>query len=223
MILAIDSSTQWTGVALHNGSLVIGEIVWRTVGRHTVELSPAIDQLMKQCGVEKEELTALAVATGPGSFTSLRIGIAVVKGLALALRLPVVGVPSLDVLTAAIPVQDLPLVAALQAGRKRLALMWYKKDKSAWVPQSDFTTVEFDDFYESLETPAVVCGEFTPEQHHALARKRRTIELIPPSQSLRRPSVLAEIAWKRLKKDQADDVVTLSPIYLHTSEGQARS
>ncbi len=222
MILAIDSSTQWTGVALHNGSQVIGEIVWRTVGRHTVELSPAIDQLMKQCGVAQEELTALAVATGPGSFTSLRIGLAVVKGLALALRLPVVGVPSLDILTTAVPVEDLPLAAVLQAGRKKLALMWYKKDKSGWVPASEFTTVEFDDFFESLETPAIVCGEFTSEQRQALTRKRRTIQLVAPSQSLRRPSVLAEIALKRLKKDQADDVATLSPIYLHTVEGQAR-
>ncbi len=219
MILAIDSSTQWTGVALHNGSQVIGETVWRTIGRHTVELIPAIDRLMKQCGIENEELTALAVATGPGSFTSLRIGIAVVKGLALALRLPVVGVPSLDILTAAVPLQDLQLAAALQAGRKRLALMWYKKEKSGWVPNSEFATVEFDDFYSSLEAPAIVCGEYTPEQRQMLARKRRTIQLISPAQSLRRPSVLAEMAWKRLKKDQADDVVALSPIYLHTSEG----
>jgi tRNA threonylcarbamoyladenosine biosynthesis protein TsaB len=219
MILAVDSSTQWTGVALHNGSQVIGETIWRTVGRHTVELSPAIERLMKQCGLNSQELTALAVATGPGSFTSLRIGIAVVKGLALALRLPVIGVPSLDVLTAAVPIENLPLAAALQAGRKRLAIMWYKNERQGWAPSSEFSTVEFEDFLNSLEEPAVVCGEFTPDQRQALARKRRIIHLISPAQSLRRPSILAEIAWKRLKAGQVDDVVALSPIYLHTAEG----
>jgi tRNA threonylcarbamoyladenosine biosynthesis protein TsaB len=219
VILAVDSSTQWTGVALFNGSQVIGENIWRTVGRHTVELSPAIDALMKQCGVDGSELTALAVATGPGSFTSLRIGIAVVKGLALALRLPVIGIPSLDLLTAVVPGQDLPLAAALQAGRKRLAVIWYKFDGQIWAPSSEMAAVEFEDFQQAIQSPAIVTGEFTPEQRHILERKKRLVHLVSPSQSVRRPAVLAELAWKRFKAGQVDDVVALAPIYLHTAEG----
>lgn len=219
MILAIDSSTQWIGIALYDGSQVIGENTWRTVGRHTVELSPAINRLMKQCGVQTSELTLLAVATGPGSFTSLRIGIAVTKGLALALRLPVVGIPSLDVLVAGLPVQDLPLAAVLQAGRKRLALTWYKSEGQNWLSSGEQETVDFETFAQSIQTPIMVCGELTPEQRQVLARKRRNVVLASPAQSLRRPSVLAELGWKRWQAGQVDDVVTLSPIYLHTAEG----
>lgn len=219
MILAIDSSTQWIGIALYDGSQVIGENTWRTIGRHTVELSPAINRLMKQCGVQGSDLTLLAVATGPGSFTSLRIGIAVTKGLALALRLPVVGVPSLDVLVAGLPVQDLPLAAVLQAGRKRLALTWYKREGQIWQSSGQQETVDFETFAQSIQTPLMVCGELTPEQRQVLARKRRNVVLASPAQSLRRPSVLAELGWKRWQAGQVDDVVTLAPIYLHTADG----
>ena len=122
MLLAVDTSTQWIGLALYGGAQVLNETVWRTQSHHTVELAPSLDTLFRRTGVRPEGLQALGVALGPGSFTSLRIGLAVVKGLALALHIPVVGIPTLDVLAAAQPVQELPLAAILQAGRGRLAV-----------------------------------------------------------------------------------------------------
>ena len=62
----------------------LGEICWRSNQRHTVELAPAISELLRRCGLTMEELRALGVALGPGSFTSLRVGLSLVKGLALA-------------------------------------------------------------------------------------------------------------------------------------------
>ena len=64
------------------------------------------------------------MALGPGSFTSLRVGLAFVKGLALARHLPIIGIPTLDVVAAAQEVRDLPLAAVLQAGRGRFSLLY---------------------------------------------------------------------------------------------------
>ena len=75
MLLALDSSTQTVGIALFDGAQVIGEIIWQTRSHHTVELSPAIEELFKKCGINYGQLNGLAVAAGPGSFTSLRIEI----------------------------------------------------------------------------------------------------------------------------------------------------
>lgn len=125
MLLAVDTSTQWVGLALYDGVQVISEEVWQARSHHTVELSPALATLFKRSGVSMSQLRLLAVALGPGSFTSLRIGLGVVKGLALALHLPVIGVPTLDIQAASVPAQDLPLAAVLQAGRGRLAVGWY--------------------------------------------------------------------------------------------------
>lgn len=127
MLLAVDTSTQWVGLALYDGIQVISEEVWMAQNHHTVELSPALSTLFKRSGVATLQLRALGVAVGPGAFTSLRIGLGVVKGMALALHLPVVGVPTLDILAAAQPVQNLPMALVLQAGRGRLAVGWYRK------------------------------------------------------------------------------------------------
>ena len=131
MLLAVDTSTQWTGLALYDGSQVFGEIGWPTHSHHTVELAPAVDRLLKQGGFHAAQIECLGVALGPGSFTSLRIGLALVKGMALALHIPVVGIPTLDFLAAAQPVRELPMAALLQAGRGRLALVWYKPTRAA--------------------------------------------------------------------------------------------
>jgi tRNA threonylcarbamoyladenosine biosynthesis protein TsaB len=78
MLLAVDTSTQWIGLALLHDDLILSETIWQTRSHHSVELAPAIDQLMKRSGVQMKELEVLAVASGPGSFTSLRIGMAAV-------------------------------------------------------------------------------------------------------------------------------------------------
>ena len=95
MLLAVDTSTQWVGLALYDGAQVLNETVWRTHNHHTVELAPALDTVLKSTAIRPEGLQALGVALGPGSFTSLRIGLAVVKGLALALHLPAHNAPAL--------------------------------------------------------------------------------------------------------------------------------
>ena len=122
MIFAADTSTLSVGLAIFDGTQVIGEMNWQTKNNHTIELAPAIEYLFSRCGIQKKELKACAVALGPGSFTSLRIGLSLVKGLALSLRIPVIGIPTLDFLAQAQPAKNIPLLAILQAGRSRFAV-----------------------------------------------------------------------------------------------------
>jgi tRNA threonylcarbamoyladenosine biosynthesis protein TsaB len=118
MILAIDSSTQWIGIALLQDSQILYEKIWRTNRRHTVELAPAIQTALNESGNQVVNLQAVAVAIGPGSFTSLRIGLAIAKGLSLSLHIPVVGIPTLDITAACQPIRDLPMIAVLKAGAR---------------------------------------------------------------------------------------------------------
>jgi tRNA threonylcarbamoyladenosine biosynthesis protein TsaB len=218
MILAMDTSTQWMGLALFDGAQVIGETIWQTHNHHTVELAPAIRDLLARCGLQPADLKAIAVALGPGSFTSLRIGLAVAKGMALALRLPVVGVPTLDILAAAEPASELPLAAVLQAGRGRLAVGWYAHVLGAWQPQGVAKVTTIEELSDAIHKPTLVIGELNARERQILARKRKNVLLASPAHSVRRPSYLAEIAWRRWQAGKVADVVTLSPIYLHVAE-----
>jgi len=96
VLLAIDTSTRTVGIALYDGAQVLHETVWTSLDHHTVELAPAVAQALSKSGLTPESLEAIAVATGPGSFTGLRIGLAMTKGLSLAHKIPIIGVPTLD-------------------------------------------------------------------------------------------------------------------------------
>jgi tRNA threonylcarbamoyladenosine biosynthesis protein TsaB len=206
------------GVALYDGARVLGEAVWTSGDRHTVELAPAVVEILRHCGAGVSDVEAVAVATGPGSFTGLRIGLALAKGLAMARRLPVIGVPTLDVLAAAQPVQQVPMAAVLQAGRGRLAVGWYHVESGSWLSDENITVLEITTLSQRIQRPTLVCGELTYDERHILARKHKNVILASPAQSLRRPSFLAELAWQRWRSGQVDDPVTMAPIYLHVGE-----
>jgi tRNA threonylcarbamoyladenosine biosynthesis protein TsaB len=126
ILLAIDTSTRNVGLALFDGTQVLAEYTWNSADHHTVELAPAVQDLMKRVHVNFGQIKAIGVAIGPGSFTGLRIGLAFAKGIALVLKIPVIGISSLDILAAAQPPIHLPLAAVLRAGRGRLAVGWYR-------------------------------------------------------------------------------------------------
>jgi tRNA threonylcarbamoyladenosine biosynthesis protein TsaB len=218
MLLALDTSTQYVGLALFDGVQIYGETVWQTRGHHTVEVVPALKDLYQRCGIQPADIEAIAVALGPGSFTSLRIGLAVAKGLALAGRIPLIGVPTLDILAAAQPLKNLPLVVLLHAGRGRLAAGLYQVGRRGWESQGEAYITTADALFEGIQSPTIVCGELNASERQILNRNRKLINLASPAQSLRRPSFLAEIGFKRWRAGRVDEVVQLAPIYLHTSE-----
>lgn len=220
MLLAIDTSTAQLGMALYDdGAQVIGELTWTSSARHTKELAPALAGLLSRCGKTMNEVRALGVAIGPGSFTSLRVGLAFVKGLALARALPLVGVPTLDVVAASVPLSDRKLAALLQAGRGRLALVWYKPSENGWQATGPAVVMTAEELEHKIRRPTIVCGELAAEDRHRLARKFKNVILASPAQCVRRPGVLAEIAWQRWRAGQVDAAASLAPIYLHVAGG----
>lgn len=215
MLLAVDSSTAQVGLALYDGTQVLGEMTWTTRQHHTTELSPALSGLLTRCGVTMDMVGALGVAIGPGSFTSLRVGLSLVKGIALARKIPVIGVSTMDVIAAAQPAGKNPLAVVIQAGRKRIAIGWYKYSENKWQAEGPVKSATVDELAESIESPTYVAGELSSDDRSRLARKRVNILLASPVYCVRRPSMLAELAWTRWQKDEVDDAASLAPIYLH--------
>ena len=219
MLLAIDTSTAQIGLALYDGATVPGELFWQSTAHHTEQLAPALAGLLERVGVTIEAVKALGVAIGPGSFTSLRVGLAFVKGLTLARHLPLIGIPTLDIVAACVPLSDRKLAAVVQAGRTRLAVGWYKSTKSGWQALGPATTMSAEELEKIIHKPVIICGELTAEDRHCLARKFKNVRLASPAQCVRRPGVLAEIAWNRWQAGKTDSAASLAPIYLHVAGG----
>jgi tRNA threonylcarbamoyladenosine biosynthesis protein TsaB len=215
MLLAIDTSTRSVGLALYDGIRVVSEHTWWSQEYHTVELAPAIERLLGQSKASVHDLTVIAVATGPGSFTGLRIGLALAKGIALAGHLDLVGIPTLDILAASQPVSDIRLAAVLQAGRGRLAVGWYRQYMGHWVQDGKSEILDGQQLSERITEPTWICGELSESERRLLLRKRKNAKVASPAYCTRRPSFLAELGWQKWREGYADDPATLVPTYLH--------
>jgi tRNA threonylcarbamoyladenosine biosynthesis protein TsaB len=213
MLLAIDTATRATGVGLADGSQVIAEHIWHSDRYHTVELAPEVALILQRNHIQMTDLEAVAVASGPGSYTGLRIGMALAKGIALAQRIPLVGIPTLDVLAAAQPEADTPLLAVIGAGRGRLASVWYKWGARGWQSASDPENWDWEALVSHLDHPCVICGELDASQRSKL-KKMDQVVVATPAMSVRRPSFLAELAFTRLRKGKTPDAASLTPTYL---------
>jgi tRNA threonylcarbamoyladenosine biosynthesis protein TsaB len=217
MLLAIDTATRMAGLALYDPErgLVLGEETWYSADSHTVELTPRLVRMLAQQGLAPSDLAGLVVSLGPGSYTGLRIGLSVAKGLSLSLGLPLVGVPTLDVVAEPHKSQRLPICALLQAGRRRFCAGHYVRKRGRWRRQGPYQLATLDEICDQVAEPTLFCGEIEASHaDHIRQRLALNVTVATPAASLRRAAHLAELGWQRLARGDVQDASQLSPIYL---------
>lgn len=131
LLLALDTSTPAVTVALHDGNQVVAESTETGARRHAELLAPAVVEVLGTAGVDRREITEVAVGVGPGPFTGLRVGLAAARTLGAALGVPVRGVCSLDILaygvvSAGVPAR--PFVVATDARRREVYWALYNAE-----------------------------------------------------------------------------------------------
>ena len=222
MLLAIDTATQYISLALHDGDAIRAEQTWFSPNAHTAELAPAVRAILQQADLTTGDLTAMAVSIGPGSYTGLRIGVALAKGLASARGLPLVGVGTLDILASAQPHFQGGLIAVVQAGRGRVIAASYQWRKGRWKHRSEPQLMNWATLIASVDGPACLTGEVNDAGRDVVASAAAQdvpIILAPAVSRLRRAGYLAEEGWTRLHEDpdgfQAANIV---PVYVTTKD-----
>jgi len=160
-----------------------------------------------------KDLRAVAVAQGPGSYTGLRAGIAFAKGFALTFRLPLIAVPTLDILAASQPGRSEPMLAVIQAGRGRVAAVWYKWTGVSWEAAEQPASLTWPEIIAGLTGQCLICGEIDRDARELLRGEKRAL-LVSPALSVRRPAFLAELAWERLRSGEQFPAAMVKPIYL---------
>ena len=220
-LLALDTSTACAGIALYAASGLLAECSWPAGRAQTTTLLAEIARLAALCGLRPADLGAIAVASGPGTFNGLRVGMSTAKGLAHALGLPLLGVPTLDVLAYPHGGQGLPIRAVIVAGRGRYVSARYLPLAGVLRQSSAYANTSLDGLAALIDEPTVVCGELPFGQLGAWRLTAAQARIVSPALGARRVGVLAEIAWERLRAGERDDLATLEPIYVHGSVGAA--
>jgi tRNA threonylcarbamoyladenosine biosynthesis protein TsaB len=121
----------------------------------------------------------------------------------------------LDIIAAAQPLGNYPLIAVIQAGRKRVALGEYENVGGRWQFKGQIRGATVDELADSIEVTTYIAGELSTDDRHKLSRKKSHVILASPLNSVRRPSVLADLAWARFQNNDVDNAASLAPIYLH--------
>ncbi len=218
MILAIDTATEYASLALYRQDGILAEESWFSGRNHTSEVMPRLAKMLQLAGLNVADLTALAVSLGPGSFTGVRIGLALAKGIALPHKLPVIGISTLEV--AAYPLRDshVPVWAIVQAGRGRIIVACYAQVEQNWQEIAEPRLTTFEALAAEITEPALCTGEIEAQAAQLLQRgSAQKATVAWPATRLRRAGYLAEIAAMRLEDNYQDDPDALVPLYISSA------
>jgi tRNA threonylcarbamoyladenosine biosynthesis protein TsaB len=237
LVLALDTSSKIGGVALSRGFEVLAEETWlvggagkphggahddvgvrraRDVGSHTQQVLPAAARLCERSGHTIAQLGLIVVALGPGSFTGLRVGASLGKGLSVALGVPLVGVPTLDAIAHQHRTVPGHLVALVDAGRGQVYAGTYRGGTRGLVRRGEYQVLSDEELLAhvgALKGGAWVVGELWPERGRALAALEK-VRVATPAGTLRRAALLAELGYARFLRGDVPEPAALQPMYL---------
>lgn len=224
MLLAVDTSTHYASLALADGDALLAELNWRVGQRHGSELLERARWLLREQSIVMSELTAVAVALGPGSFNGVRVAVATAKTLAFALGVPLYGVPTLDVIAWGARLAAEPIWALLDAGRGEVYAARYDSasSQSIWAPQTDADDGASEPYCITtpqalaarIRTPVVFTGEWRDATRDTLASALGERARFTSPMATRRGAWLAELAAQRAHHGADDDPRALEPLYL---------
>ena len=209
LLLALDTSTSTASVALFDGQRVVSETTWLAGREHSTRLLVEMEVALERVGRTEQEVTGLAVARGPGSFTGVRVALSVAKGMAAGLGIPLWGVSSLDVLALAAGEVDLPVRAVLEAGRGRYASGLYRGKAAVEPPR----LATLDELITLLHQETLVIGELAPDARERL-KSRTPARLADPAACVRRAGFLAELGWRMAQRGEPGDPARVDAVYI---------
>ena len=210
MLLSIDTSTRYAGVALADSGRVLSCRSWHSAVNHTAELMPAVAQTLAAAALTVKDLDGIAIALGPGGFSALRVGMSVAKGLAIAAGKPLLGVGTLDLEAWPYRESGLPVCALLDAGRGEVAAATFAAGQRIRPDRIGPPAELLADIAELT----LFCGEGLPPHAELLRQRLGNRAVIAGSVPAARLYALAALGQRRLEDGDVDDVATLQPYYL---------
>ena len=232
LILALETSTLTGSVALveaplredasFRGEKILAEYTLNLPGTHSERLMPAIDHLLLEASRSVSEIQGIALALGPGSFTGLRIGVSTVKGLAYALRAPVVGVSTLGALAQNVRFVSSLICPVLDARKKEVYAALFRGDGEGNLHKiSEDWVLSPENLCSRIAEKTIFLGNGVEVYGETFKRSLGPHALFaPPELSLPRAAHVARLSLAKFKSGQTLDVFSFTPVYVRRSEAE---
>lgn len=215
-ILSIDTSTDNLSLALsdaHNVLSYRNVLCQRKIANCIV---PEIDKFLAKSRINLTELDGFAVGLGPGSFTSLRVGISAVKAMAFALDKPVIGVSSMDAIAMNVKAKEICVIKDARRGLVYCAR--YTNTSDGLVLTSSYQLTDIQQVLEKATPQTVFVGDAC--ELYAKEIKKRKSQVADLKHNKAQAKYLAILAAKRFVNNDFDDIHQLAPLYIYSQECQ---
>lgn len=215
MELLIDTSTRYASVAVSIDGVVSRELLWRSDRNHSVELVPAINEVLKMQRASITDIQHVIVCSGPGAFSALRVGVSTAKALALGSDIGLVGVSSM--LVEVHPYLNLrgKVTGLIPAGRGRAYVGTYENGS---LDEKGLRIQTYEEIMSSIIPDTLYCGEAieTLLDEEGIDPKKFPCSFVRPP--TRRPSVIAALGYELIESGSLEDPVALQPIYVKSAQ-----
>lgn len=223
-VLAVDTSSIVATVAVINEKRLVCEHILNHKKTHSEKLMPMIEEILTSSEIEINDIDIFAAATGPGSFTGLRIGVAAIKGFAHATNKPVVGVTTLEGLaynTGVNPYLISPIMDARRNQVYNAIYLWENKELIVGQKPRALSIEELIKETIKNNRQVIFTGDGVEVYKEILETELGDLCIFPPfNQRINRASSIAEIALKKANKGETEDYSTLVPFYLRKSQAE---
>ena len=221
LLLAFETSAKAASVALFEGEKLLGEQYQNTGLTHSQTLMVMAESLLSQCGKQVQELTAVAVANGPGSFTGVRIGVAAAKGLAWGREIPCYGVSTLEAMALGLGVFEGYVCPVMDARRSQVynALFYVNQGVLTRVtPDRAISLQELGQELKSLEKNVFLVGDGSILCYNTLLEEQLVLPL--EHRMHQRAVGVGLAALEMIRKGESGDGAVLTPNYLRLSQAE---
>ncbi|ADI01343.1 MAG TPA: tRNA (adenosine(37)-N6)-threonylcarbamoyltransferase complex dimerization subunit type 1 TsaB [Syntrophothermus lipocalidus] len=227
LVLALETATRVAGVALISEGKVQKEIFLHYRQTHSQTLMVMVDEVLKECEVGLNQIDAVAVSIGPGSFTGLRIGLATAKGLAMGSGKPIVGIPTLDALAYNACLFRGTVCPVLDARKDEVYTAFYKSDGSCMELVDRYRVCSPRALVDDVRTRAtdgvVFLGDGAVRYREFLQQTLGDVAVwVPGNLAFPRASSVGLLAWHKLRGGGIDDARSIVPVYIRLSEAETR-
>ena len=210
-------------MALHDGSKLLAESYQNTGLTHSQTLMVMAEDLLKQCNLTAADVTHVAVAAGPGSFTGVRIGVAAAKGFAWGAELPCVGVSTLEAMARNLGVYEGTVCAAMDARRSQVYNALFTAKKGTLERATEDRAIALADLKEELcrlEGPIYLVGDGANLTYNTLSGEIPNLVLPPEHRLHQRGAGVALAALEQIAAGEITDGAALEPNYLRLSQAE---
>ena len=223
LTLAFETSAKAASVALTENGKLLGESYQNTGLTHSQTLMVMAEDMLKQCGKTMSDVTAVAVAEGPGSFTGVRIGVAAAKGLAWGGQIPCYGVSTLEAMAVSLGIYEGHICACMDARRNQVYNALFLVDNGKVERISDDRAIALADLQEELEHidgPIFLVGDGSQLTYKTLSGSVDNLILPPEHRMHQRAIGVALLAEAKQAAGETGDGNALSPNYLRLSQAE---